>query len=186
MRHWILCAACLMSVAGSAAVAQPELSAIPHLSVHYYDVEGKTARQVRAQLNRLGPIDSYEQRHMDAVTLWKFDWTWPGRGTPACDLSSAQVSYRIDLTLPRLAITDETPRAVQLKWNIYLNALTEHELGHVNFVVEHAPDVLAAIKSSSCLTADQAAHRVLDTITRHDVEYDSETDHGVIQGVHLP
>jgi predicted secreted Zn-dependent protease len=156
------------------------------LAVHYYDVAGMTARQVRAQLNRLGPIDPNDRKRMDAMTLWDFKWNWPGYGTAKCDLSAATVEYKIDLTLPRLVVNDETPTAVKLKWNIFLNALTEHELGHVTFAREHAADVLAAIKGSTCLAADAAAQRVLAEITRHDIEYDAETDHGVKQGVHLP
>jgi len=187
MKRLALVMAFLISAGAAAAPeGQPDLSAIPHLSVHYYDVKGKTARQVRRQLNTLGPIDPTDHARMDATTLWAFKWDWPGRGTARCDLASAKVDYRIDLTLPRLVVNDETPTAVQLKWKIYLDALTEHELGHVNFVVQHAPEVLAAIRASSCLNADKAAQRVLAEITRHDIEYDEETDHGVIQGVHLP
>lgn len=180
------CLALLLLLSLPAQAAPPDLSGVPHLAVHYYDVEGKTARQVRAQINKRGPIDSYEGRRMDAVTEWKFQWTWPGRGTAKCDLSTARIDYQINMTLPRLVVNAETPGAVQLKWSIYLDALVQHELGHARYAAERAPDVLAAIRSATCLTADESAQRILNKITQHDIEYDDETDHGVMEGAHLP
>lgn len=169
-----------------AGAPAPDLSAIPHLTPHYYDVGGLTVRQVRAQLNAVRPTDPTDRAPMDAVTIWNFKWHWPGRDAAHCDLSSATVDYHIDLTLPRLVVTDDTPTAVKIKWGIYLEALTRHELHHVDLVTQGAAAMLAAIKSASCNTADEAARGVLAQIARENWEYDQETDHGVQDGVHLP
>ena len=166
--------------------ATPGLSDIPHLTIKYYDVHGSSASELREQMKELGPSDPNDHKKMEAVTLWKFKWVWPGYGDEKCELSSAWVDYEITMILPRLADDSQVAQSLKTKWDSYIHALINHERGHAEFVVQHAPDVLAQIKSASCSTADAAAHRVLKEITEHDRAYDAETDHGRKQGIRFP
>ncbi len=182
---WFAAQFLVISVQASAAEA-PSLSDIPNLTITYYDIHGMTAGELRSQMNELGPTDPNDHKRMDAVTLWNFRWNWPGYGSAQCDLVSGSVTYEIKMTLPRMADQGRVSAGLNEKWNTYISALVGHERGHAEFVVKEAPEVLKAIKSASCLTADAAAGHVLDIIRRHDRDYDAETNHGETQGASFP
>lgn len=152
----------------------------PHATVVPYDVTGSTASDIRTQLNAHGP-GGY-----DAYTKWTVHWTWPGQGTATCRLQDAQVTYEIEVTFPRWIPTEQATPELVLKWNGYLYALALHENGHVNNIVAHYPAIVAAIKSSSCLSAENAAQTVLQQMRAYDSRYDAETDHGRTQGARFP
>jgi predicted secreted Zn-dependent protease len=145
-----------------------------------YDVSGSTESEIRAQLNARGP-GGY-----DAYTQWHVRWSWPGQGTANCRLQEAEVSYEVTVTFPRWAPTEQATPELVMKWNGYLYALALHETGHVNNVVAHFPAVVAAIKGSTCLSAEAAAQAVLQQMRQYDTQYDATTDHGRTQGARFP
>jgi predicted secreted Zn-dependent protease len=152
----------------------------PHATVQLYDISGSTAPELRTQLNAYGP------NGFDAYTKWYVRWDWPGRGTAQCRLQEATVAYEVTVTFPRWTPTaDATPELVA-KWNGYLHALALHESEHVDNVVSRFPAVVAAIKGSTCLSAEAAAQAVLQQIRQFDSQYDRDTDHGRTQGARFP
>jgi predicted secreted Zn-dependent protease len=101
-------------------------------------------------------------------------------------LQEATVSYDITVTFPRWAPpADATPELVA-KWNGYLYALGLHEIGHVNNVISHSPEMVAVIKGGTCLSAEDAAQAVLRQMRQFDSQYDYNTDHGRTQGARFP
>ena len=158
---------------------------IPDARIIYYDIDGASAGQLRTQLDLLGPlgIDGYKG---DATTRWYIHWDWPGYGTSDCDLIQAQISYEIEVVLPRWKMPAKADPGLMGQWAAYMEALIEHEKGHVEYVVRHSANVLDAIKYADCETAEGEAHKILQAIRVHDIEYDAATDHGKAQGARFP
>jgi predicted secreted Zn-dependent protease len=179
-----LIAACTGAPAAKFSAHRPLPTLFPvtftHATVQPYDVGGSTESEIRAQLSARSP-GGY-----DAYTKWYVRWNWPGQGTANCRLQDAKVSYEITVTFPRWTPPDQAAPELVTKWNGYLYALVLHENGHVNNVVSHYPAVVAAIKSSTCLSAEAAAQTVLQQMRAYDSHYDDATDHGRTQGARFP
>jgi predicted secreted Zn-dependent protease len=158
---------------------------IPHASVVYYDIAGSTAEELRAQMDAFGPV-GYDGYHGDATTRWVIRWNWPGFGLEACDLQQADVTYIIEVTLPRWKPPEGVDRALLDQWDFHLKALIIHEKGHVDYVVGHIPRIISAIHHATCETADATAAGILEDIRDHDRQYDDDTDHGRGQGAQFP
>jgi len=78
------------------------------------------------------------------------------------------------------------PSDLVAKWNRYIQALADHETGHVRNVVENYHFVLEAIKGTTCTTAEAAATAVLTRLRQYDSNYDAATEHGRTQGARFP
>lgn len=150
----------------------------------YYDIYGQTAKDLRSQMNALGPLDG--GRRWDAYTAWYIRWNWPGYGTRNCDLSRATTSLEITVTLPRWANPEGADAALITKWNKYYGALARHEQAHVDNALEGYPKVLQAIQNATCATAEQAALQAIEPIHAADRDYDKKTGHGAAQGAVFP
>lgn len=161
------------------------VATVADAAMQYYDITGTTANELRTSINGSGPLDSGGRRN-DALAMWNIDWTWPLNPDSTCILSGATISTTITVTFPRWQPPAGTSAAVVQQWNTYEAALATHESGHVTFVLATAPDVLAAIKGATCATAEAAAQTVVGRIRQHDIDYDTETNHGFTQGAHFP
>ncbi len=179
-----LLAACASGPATASLDGRPLPTLIPvdfpHATVQRYDIGGSTESEIRTQLEAYGP-NGY-----DAYTKWYVRWDWPGRGTAECRLQEAAVSYEITVTFPRWIPTADASPELVAKWNGYLYALALHENEHVNNIVSHFPEVVAAIKGGTCLSAETAALAVLQQMRQFDNQYDSNTRHGRTQGARFP
>ena len=164
---------------------QPVNHYFPSATVLNYEITGSTAEDLRAQMDFLGPIDDNGHRY-DALTRWFIRWYWPGFGQSPCELDKATVSYEVKVIFPRwIPLKDALPKLVA-QWEDYINALAEHEKGHVDYFVKNYQSVTVAIKNANCHTADSAAHAALVPLRKHDDEYDAITDHGKTQGARFP
>ena len=158
---------------------------IANATIIYYDISGNTENELRQQLDKLSPR-GYDNFKGDATTNWRINWTWDGYGNSNCDLTSAEVTYSIEVTMPRWESPQDASPELITKWNNYIQALTEHEKGHVDFVVENYMSVETAIKNATCDTAESAAQAALLPIRQYDIDYDAETNHGATQGARFP
>src|SRR5919109_3424118 len=91
---------------------------IPDATIIYYDIDGATAQELRTQLDLLGPVgaDGYKG---DATTRWFIHWDWPGYGTSDCDVTQAQISYQIEVVLPRWKIPANAQPGLVGQWAKY-------------------------------------------------------------------
>jgi predicted secreted Zn-dependent protease len=158
---------------------------IPNANIIYYDISGSTQDELRAQLNALGPVgfDGYKG---DATTDWFIRWNWPGYGTSTCNLSAAIISHDIKVIFPRWIPPEDASPELIAKWANYSKLLAEHEKGHVDSVLKNFPDVVNAIKSATCETADSVGNELLNQIRQLDIDYDAHTRHGATQGAIFP
>jgi predicted secreted Zn-dependent protease len=151
----------------------------------YYDIEGATEEELRAQLDQLGPVDSSGYKG-DALAEWFISWNWPGYGTDNCDLSQAEVSYTVKVIFPHWTPPEDASNNLVIKWFNYTYNLAKHEQGHVDYVVTNYQIVGEAIKGATCETADAAAEAALEPLRAFDLEYDRQTGHGQTQGARFP
>jgi [ribosomal protein S5]-alanine N-acetyltransferase len=147
---------------------------IPDATIIYYDIDGASAEELRTQLSLLGPVgvDGYKG---DATTRWFIHWDWPGYGTSDCEVAQAQISYEIEVVLPRWKMTAKADPGLVSQWAIYMEALIEHEKGHVEYVVPHSASVLDAIRHADCETPEEEANK-----------YSKPSDNTILNMMQLP
>ena len=151
----------------------------------YYDIEGISEEELRAQMDELGPVDSSGYKG-DALAEWFISWKWPGYGTDDCDLSKAEVSYNVEVIFPRWIPPEDASNNLIIKWFNYTYKLAKHEQGHVDFVVDNYQIVKEAIQGATCETAEEEAQVAIETFRDFDLEYDRQTGHGATQGARFP
>jgi predicted secreted Zn-dependent protease len=161
-----------------------------------YPVSGRTAAEIRADLNRAGPLSVADARRFDALTTWGLKWTLQyKRAGSGCSLESATVLLDIVVLLPELAETPELPARTLAAWQTYRQALETHEMGHVenqrrgalalqnkfnefDGFWDNCRDLSAALKAEG----DAA----IQNIFAADRAYDEDTSHGKLQGAVFP
>ena len=161
----------------------------------YYDVNGMTADEIRADLNRRGPTDSVEHRHFDAVTRWHVRWwvtyTEGGRG---CKIKAVSTMVQVTYSFPRLADPTSAPAYLRQAFSQYLERLRVHEKGHAQNAIDIAARIEGRIRHLSpaptCAalgqSADESGHALIKEAIQRDVDYDAETQHGKTQGARFP
>ncbi|HOG46287.1 MAG TPA: DUF922 domain-containing protein, partial [Anaerolineae bacterium] len=161
------------------------LVALPRATVIYYEVSGRTAEELRAQLDALGPVDRSGQR-WDAICNWDYWWSWPGLSGGGCDLGRATVTYRVEVTFPHWAPPAEAPADLVNRWAGYVQALAVHEQGHVDRAIAAVGDIQEALAVASCETANDAAQTAVARVQAENDAYDEITGHGAQQGAQFP
>jgi predicted secreted Zn-dependent protease len=161
----------------------------------YYDVDGATAQDIRADLNRRGPLDGTEHRRFDAVTHWYVRWRYTYK-TRAGDCEIAAVSTKVDVTyaFPRLRPESSAPAVLREAFAGYLEKLLVHEKGHAKIGIDIASRIEEGIRrlppAPTCTsledTANDLGHSLIKEANRLQVDYDAQTQHGKTQGARFP
>ncbi len=181
-----LVAGVLLANPVSATPTRDAFASIPNVTIAPYLVEGDDALAVRRSIDARRPTDAHDGTRVDAVSSWDMRWSWPRTRGGGCDLRRATIRYTATVRLPRLAATARLTPAERTAWDRYLAALMVHEAGHVAYTYDRRSDVLAAIRSATCATADRAASTALAAIDAYHIAYDRETGHGATQGASFP
>lgn len=162
--------------------------------VRWYDVDGDTEQQLRANLDGIGPTDSTGERH-DAYTSWYVTWRFPfSRTDEGCSTGPVTTDVHVVMTLPRWRGPADPGHPLVQKWRTYLDALMEHEAGHRDTGFRAATEITDTLPTlppqPSCeeaeARANEAARAVLERFRAHDVSYDDDTRHGATQGAIFP
>jgi predicted secreted Zn-dependent protease len=188
----ILVAAFLVSgVMPTNARADPQITE----RFEYYDVDGMTADEIRADLNRRGPTDSVERRHFDAVTHWHVRWRYTyTQGGRSCKIKSVSTVVQVTYLFPRLADPTSAPADLRLAFSQYLERLLVHEKGHAQNGIDIAARIEDRIRhlppAATCTAlgeiANESGHALIKEAIQRDVDYDAETQHGKTQGARFP
>jgi predicted secreted Zn-dependent protease len=159
----------------------------------FYDVRGSTAAELRAEIARLGPV-SEGTRHQ-GLTNWRITWqtvTTSDRGK--CSATAANVTYAVEIVIPRWVNEVGAPQALSTSWRTYLTGLLRHEHGHRDIAEEGVEEVRRVLKNpvsqATCAAAaaalNGAGKAIVDKTGARQRQYDKDTDHGRGQGVRLP
>ena len=175
-----------------AAASLPTLAA-DTLDLEYFDVHGSSARELRADLGRLGPVADNGVRG-DAYTHWRIAWKFDltERG-PDCIAGNFRVDLTVTMTLPRWLPPNDAPADLVALWDQYSTALRFHEDGHYRIALATAQEVTRRLKAESrgkaCNTLENklnsTANAVLDEYRTRQSDYDRETDSGRAQGTNV-
>ena len=186
--------ACVTVPRPRAAVLLPPSVWPSDTMIHWYDVEGDTETELRAQLDARGPEDTGGQRH-DAYTAWHVTWKFPfSEGAEGCSTGPVTTAVHINITLPRWRGPEDERDPLVRRWRRYLDALKEHESGHRETGFRAATDITETLPAlppkPTCEQADEAANaaarEVLERYRAGDIAYDAETRHGATQGAVFP
>jgi predicted secreted Zn-dependent protease len=157
----------------------------------YYRITGQTAAELRAQMNRRGPLDYFSGKRYDAFANWTFSWWYHDRvRTGNCRITSAKVLVELKYTYPRwLRPRNASPTLIG-SWNRYLRALHIHEQGHGTITIGIGRKLHASIRAlsprRSCQKLEAAADllgaNAIERANKVEATYDARTNHGASQG----
>ena len=181
----------------AAAAVMPSAHADPVVkeTFDYYDIDGTTAADVRADLNRRGPLDSNEHRRFDAVTRWHVRWHFSFKTVAGnCAIATASTSVDVTYAFPRFSPDSSAPVALRQAFAQYSERLMVHEKGHAQTAIDIASRIEDGIRNlpptSTCARlgeiADGVGHALIKEANRIDIDYDARTEHGKTQGARFP
>ena len=170
-------------------LAQAEVD--EHLQYQHYDVPIAAGEPLRQAINQASAIRQDGQLY-HAYTAWNVQWQfwWYEERDGRCRLTRTHTQLTSQITLPRLAGGDAQQRQ---RFEQYLRALHEHELGHYRIGQAAAARIdatlLATPQSSTCSELQQQANQRANAVLQRHVEqerrYDRDTGHGRSQGAWL-
>jgi predicted secreted Zn-dependent protease len=195
---------CMLLGAASVATAcvmthpeNPDLDKFPpgvagSTDITYYDIHGRTGRELVLQLRELGP--KLPSGAFWAETHSPIRWTWRTKpdGNGRCTLTQVQVQIRSEMTMPRWMPPADTEPGLYASWQKSMAALQTHEIGHKDIAARAAREILQKLNAVStfCNGLSAEVSRMTDGImARERTEqsaYDAETRHGLTQGTAFP
>lgn len=162
--------------------------------VEYYRIEGRTARELVAQMELLGPLGSVTGRRAAGYTDSEVAWGHAHEMREgACRLVDLDVSVTIVTTLPEWVRPRSGRSALTVQWKGFLASLRQHEATHRQHglqsasAVQHA--ILAIPPQADCrrleLAIGRAARREIRRYAALSRQYDALTEFGAKEGVRL-
>jgi predicted secreted Zn-dependent protease len=161
----------------------------------YYQIQGNTAADLRAQMDRLGPVDRSTGKRYDAFANWIFSWRYRDRVVAGmCRFTGVKLVVQLKYTYPRWSPPAGVSARLARRWNRYLGVLRRHENGHGAIAVREGREILAQMRAigprGSCqrlqAAADLVGVRGVERTNRIEASYDARTSHGSTQGAHFP
>jgi predicted secreted Zn-dependent protease len=176
----------LTSIAG----AEPTIKT----NYDYYDIEGRTAAELRDQMNRNGVLWT-DGNTYDAYTGWNVRWKYRYRITDYdCSISSVATTLNVEFRLPRWTNYASGAAALRRKWDKYMQSLRRHENGHRDLGVQAAIEIersIAALEPAALCddlaeAANELGRSIVSEYTAKEREYDEQTNYGESQGAVFP
>jgi predicted secreted Zn-dependent protease len=143
-----------------------------------YDVQGQTLEEVARNIEQLQEAG---QTHWDAnyqVTEW-------GQGN---DIVKADVTVTVSVSMPNWPGVTSRPQAEQDEWNRFVEALREHEQGHIDLANQYLENADTLIEGYDEDTAKRQWQENLSALQQASDGYDGQNDHGRNSGttIELP
>jgi predicted secreted Zn-dependent protease len=187
-----------LALVSTAACAEPRTADAPvpprRAAAEYvtYDVQGSTPGELFTAMRRDGPRAPGEAPSYGR-TEWMVTWRARWAGSGPCRVQNVDVQLRTRIILPRWVQPPDAPAGLVERWNAFMAALSEHEVGHADIAASAARQVrreVERVTSPTCAGMEPltqaAAERVLEEHRRRNLEYDRRTRHGLTQGAVWP
>jgi predicted secreted Zn-dependent protease len=161
--------------------------------IQYFDLRGSTARELRADLSRQGPVGETGIRG-DGYTEYNIAWRFTMElKDGVCSARDVEVDLAVTMQLPRWIPPDDVSSELRDIWERFSDDLREHEDGHHKIARSAAKAVKRKLKrnieAASCESLkakmNTAATDVLREYRVKQQEYDLKTDYGRAEGAHL-
>ena len=178
--------ACLLALPAVAAARDS-------FRIEYFDLRGSTARELRADLSRVGPVGETGVRG-DGYTQYDIAWRFSMElKDGACSAQDVEVDLAVTMRLPRWSPPAGVPSELRQTWERFSGDLRKHEDGHHKIARSAARAVKRKLKrrieAASCealkAKMNTAATDVLREYRAKQHEYDLETDYGRARGSRL-
>ena len=154
--------------------------------IEYFTIRGATARELRTDLSRLGPVGETGLRG-DAYTEYRIAWQFtmtPKDGS--CRAHDMNVDLDVKMLLPRWDKPAKVAPELVRTWERFSAVLREHEDGHHRIAVAAAKEVRRRLgqrmRADRCETLEarltDIANGVLAEYRRRQAGYDDQTDFG--------
>jgi predicted secreted Zn-dependent protease len=159
-----------------------------------YRVRGTSEDAIRRSLDRRSTYQDGQGQTWDGGTTWQFRWSWDTELVDGCRITRPQLSGSVTVTVPALIVPRRADGAAVDRFTGYLDALWQHELGHVERAERGARTLIDTLASlppqptcaqahAAAKAAGAAAMKALDVEQRI---YDRDTQHGATQGASFP
>ena len=156
--------------------------------LQHYQVSLSKGQSLRLALRNASPIT-----RDGVVRFGQTEWSiTPDYGyrqfSGSCYVSRSQVNLSLKLTLPKL--TSTAPAPMQQQFQLFYQALHQHELGHRKLAIEAAQKIDEILNQreifSDCHTLHEEIKQdigaVIDKYKRLNQRYDASTQYGKTQG----
>jgi predicted secreted Zn-dependent protease len=159
----------------------------------YYEVSGSSERELRVAIDQARPKDQEGVRH-DAVTNWDVRWKYRYETVnTGCALASLETTLEVVSIFPRWSNRGSGSPLAQ-RWDKYLAALDEHEVGHLQIARRAAREIHERLSELNLArtcpllkeSIDSKGRALLDQFRSEGAEYDRQTKHGASQGARFP
>jgi predicted secreted Zn-dependent protease len=173
--------------------AQPLPPPLVRETYETYDVPGTSVPELRAGLRRSG-VRMKDGSIYDAQTSWAVRWEYDYDSSPAgCAVDDFRAYVDVNIRYPRWVSDDEAPTPVSEAWDSYLHSLIRHEQGHRDIAVAAASAMTRSISqlppAATCADLDRAVgdlgRSFMKRLSLEQQRYDTDTDHGAVQGAFL-
>lgn len=161
---------------------------VEDLDYHYYEVDYTPGERLGAAITRSSTVGKGKGFH--GYTSWRVNWTYKWRyDDSSCWITEVTVNATGAITLPELSTSDARAQA---RFDTYLEALTEHELGHFAFAQNSAQEVDDGIQGMERTTCDELeadanelGEAIVAAAIAEEKQYDRDTEHGKTQGARI-
>jgi predicted secreted Zn-dependent protease len=165
------------------------------MTIVLYEIHGTNLRELRADLNRLAPLDPIDGHRYDGLSQWHVlsAIKLESKGDE-CWVRSFDTTLKFTMTLPTWVKPLRATTLLAEQWSAYSEALRLHENGHYSIAVAAAEKLKQASmrdrssKGCDALQKDLevTSSDVIGEYNRLDEDYDVKTKHGQTQGVQFP
>ena len=163
------------------AMGGPSINPSSSIRVEHYDIRGTTWAALVREIDSKGPEGFWGSA--SSPIRYHFEAT-PSRA--GCRAASVRVTTDARVRLPSWANRYEGSAALQAQWDSSYRSLDLHERGHVQISLDGAKEMERVLNSlpeqptCEALAAEgrRRAEEVLATVSRRQVAYDAETNHG--------
>jgi predicted secreted Zn-dependent protease len=147
-----------------AAPAERTLSQIPGVTIKYYDVSGKNAKELQASIDSQRPKDPTGKAATGGFN-WnvKTDVTKSTQGN-VCTVSAAHVQFEATAELPRLADPAKLDPRLQKGWNDYVHGMDTGMANQIGFFADRMGDLEKALVGQSCDNASPALDAAIERL----------------------
>lgn len=170
----------LIAIASLAAQALTPEGLHPTFKMNYYNVFGSNWSEIATAIFDKRPTINGTNQRFEGITY--SDMVLEPRAE--CSSSGARLNVSLEVDVPRLASSDGLSDTDQECWANYDRGLTDHEEGHIQIAMHDAEETLAEIRAAtnaSCGGLQQIVARHLGAMRREQAEYDTISDHGLVQ-----
>jgi len=204
--RWVAAGVSVCLAAGCASTRATGIAALESypaelqgiVRITYYDVHGRTEKEVAADLRRQAriavnmPSDGMGLPIAETNSPMRWSWTSSAVSGNLCMITKVRVSMTVDIQLPRWTPPPDADSVAVADWGRFIATIELHEGGHKDIAVAAAREIVERLSSltSPCSSINDDASRLGQQIAAKaqsaQVEYDLATHHGMLQGPGFP